>query len=231
MLKTSLKFAAAIATAASLLAGAASAATVYETFDLRYSHPGSYGNQTSHSFSSGDLDLTVTAYQHNQGVLGQQIKVGRWGTGLGSQFSGDSDHKVDGNGPDEIVLFDFGRKVTIERVWFSYFDHYDDFELGSYSGSTLNSYLSDLNISAAWCSGSCNGYSNDFGRSTLNSAQKLMGSILGIGSDHESDQFKIKKIKVSYDDVAPVPLPASGLLLMGALGGIGLMRRRKDKRD
>lgn len=27
-------------------------------------------------------------------------------------------------------------------------------------------------------------------------------------------------------DVAPIPLPASGLLLVGALGGIGLMRRK-----
>lgn len=136
---------------------------------------------------------------------------------------------MDGRDNEEIALFDFGRTVTIERVWFSYFDYADDFELASYSGSTLGSYFSDLGISAASCAGSCNGYSNDIGRSNLTSAQRLMGSILGIGSDHHSDQFKIKKIKVSYDDVAPVPLPASGLLLLGAMGGFGLMRRRTKR--
>jgi len=30
-----------------------------------------------------------------------------------------------------------------------------------------------------------------------------------------------------YANVAPIPLPAAGFLLIGALGGLGLMRRRR----
>lgn len=32
---------------------------------------------------------------------------------------------------------------------------------------------------------------------------------------------------ISYGDLAPVPLPAGGLLLLGALGGVAALRRRK----
>lgn len=33
--------------------------------------------------------------------------------------------------------------------------------------------------------------------------------------------------EVALDEVAPVPVPAAGLLLLGALGGLGLIRRRR----
>lgn len=46
----------------------------------------------------------------------------------------------------------------------------------------------------------------------------------------KSGEFKIKDIShvtLYVSNLAPVPLPAAGLLLLGALGGLGLMRRRK----
>jgi hypothetical protein len=43
-----------------------------------------------------------------------------------------------------------------------------------------------------------------------------------------SGEFEIDRIVVTRaDDVAPVPLPASALLLLGALGGIAALRRRR----
>ena len=38
---------------------------------------------------------------------------------------------------------------------------------------------------------------------------------------------RVDDITVSHDDVAPVPLPAAGLMLSGALGGLAFLRRRK----
>jgi hypothetical protein len=51
------------------------------------------------------------------------------------------------------------------------------------------------------------------------------------GCASASGYFSIDRIAVSYaddvDPVAPVPLPASALLLLGALGGIAALRRRR----
>ena len=37
----------------------------------------------------------------------------------------------------------------------------------------------------------------------------------------------LRPSSISLNGVSPVPLPAAGFLLMGALGGLGLMRRRR----
>jgi hypothetical protein len=70
----------------------------------------------------------------------------------------------------------------------------------------------------------------------LAAAEKVTGSILGIGSDYYADEFKIYKIKVSYDDTPPppqpggvIPLPAAGWLMLGAIGGLGILGRRKRR--
>lgn len=209
-----------------MAAGAATmgaAAPVYETFDLR----GNGGLKSSHGFSSGDLTLTATGYKHWNGNLGQQISVGQWSTGLGTQFYGDSDHKVEGSGADEMVVFSFNKEVKLEKVWISYYDRYDDIEVASYSTSlSLLDLKSDVDLDGT-VYGSSN-TSNDIGWTNLSSVEKLVSSILGLGADHSDDQFKISKIKVSYEGAPPaVPLPASGLLLIGALGGMGALRRRK----
>ncbi|WP_207101620.1 VPLPA-CTERM sorting domain-containing protein [Paracoccus shandongensis] len=46
-------------------------------------------------------------------------------------------------------------------------------------------------------------------------------------STNDSVDGAITGIEVRADDVAPVPLPASGLLLLGGMGGLTFLRRRK----
>lgn len=56
-------------------------------------------------------------------------------------------------------------------------------------------------------------------------------SVNGAFSDGSFGFYNFSQQRVTYagieEGVAPVPLPATGLLLVGALGGFGLMRRRK----
>lgn len=47
------------------------------------------------------------------------------------------------------------------------------------------------------------------------------------GDTTSFDGFDVDAVSVTMGDVAPVPLPASGLLLMAGIGGMAYMRRRK----
>ncbi|MHA6262140.1 VPLPA-CTERM sorting domain-containing protein [Arenibacterium sp. CAU 1754] len=206
-------------------AGAGQASTVYNLFDLT----GSDGQSSSHAFSSAGVNLTVSGYNHTNGVLGDQITVGNWFKGLSATSVNDDTHLVDGSGPDEMLLFSFDREVTVEAIWFSYYDEGDDFDLATYTGTGLDTLLSDISISATYSSdGVFDGTKQDSGRAILTAGQKFLSDVFGIGADHSSDNFKIKKIMVSYDDsISPVPLPAGGLLLVGGLAGLAALRRKK----
>lgn len=209
------------------LATGASAATIHEVFHLG----GHDGVETSHAYTSGDLTLTVTAFKHNKGDLKKQVDVGQWSTGLGAQFKGDKDHKVDGRGADEMLIFSFNREVTLNFVGVSYFDHDDDLEIASYfmgkKGLTPDEYKSDVALDP-WFKSTWfyNGSSDDHGKVWLTSGQQVTGSFIGIGADHKSDNFKVSKIKVSYD-IAAIPLPAGLPLLLGGLGLLAVLRKRK----
>ncbi|MFL4471472.1 VPLPA-CTERM sorting domain-containing protein [Tateyamaria armeniaca] len=214
------------------VAGSVQAATTTETIGLF----GSGGTALSYSNFGDSFGLVVTAWEHNQGVLGNARNVGRWSTGLGARLIGSTseNHQVDGGGPDEIIIFDFGQTVTLESVTFSYVSAADDFELGAYASTLSTSpttYFSDLAIlPLSTTDGTYDNEGGDLGQSALTTPQKLTASVFGIGADHRGDSFKINSITVSFDngeDTSPVPLPATGLLLIGALGGLTAMRRRK----
>ena len=52
----------------------------------------------------------------------------------------------------------------------------------------------------------------------------LASTVFAIGVKDNHDEFKIRQIGV---ELAPVPLPAAGFLLLAGLGGLGLARRRR----
>jgi type V secretory pathway adhesin AidA len=212
-----------------VLATGANAATIHEVFHLG----GHAGVASSHEYTSGDLTMTVTAFQHNKGDLKSQIQVGQWSAGLGAQFKGDKDHRVDGRGRDEMLLFSFNREVTLKFVGVSYFDHDDDVEIASYfmgkKGLTLDEYHSDVDLDP-WFKSTWfyNGSSDDHGQVWLDADEQVTSKFIGIGADHKDDQFKVAAIKVSYEHIAAIPLPAGLPLLLGGFGLLAVLRKRKS---
>lgn len=208
-----------------LAAGAASAATLTQTIDLE----GNGGVAPAFSFGTGDLGVSVNAYIHEMGMIGDPINLVQSSTGLGAIYSGDASDKVDGSGGDEIVLFSFDREVTLEQFSIYHFDTSDDFEVAIYApqslGGVLKSYMSDVNETAQLCSGACNGAKNDLG--TIEFDPGLVGYSFGIGADEGGDQFKLKSITVSYTSVPSVPLPAAGWMLIASLAGLAWAGQRR----
>lgn len=212
-----------------LSASIAGAATVTEVIDLR----GNGGLDTSYDYtSSAGMGVTATGhYLNSDGSIGTQALIGQYSHGLGvttadtrtrcrhssrSCYSSD-EHYVDSFGPDEVVQFAFDSAVSISRIYFSYVSSWDDFSFSVISsGGGVMSFNGDLDILG-------HGYGYyDF------SGPLAISSIFGIGAAGYGDYFKIAALEVIWEDETPaVPLPASALLMLGAFGTFGAMRRRR----
>lgn len=225
------------------LAAAANAATVSQTFTFTGN-----GTSTANSFvmTEGDLTLTLSAalFETPGGIGSTLVKTGDLkltrsnSYGLYVAAPNDNDHRIDGY-YNEIVSFDFGTAVVrITNVTFgsilngSVFDLYVD---DLYEGS--QTVESDLDLSTDEGSVFAIGasahktkqvcyytYTYHYGRKKKQQHKHCSDTL-----DTYSG-FKILSLTVEYDEpVTTVPLPAGGVLLLGGMGALAVLRRRKAK--
>jgi hypothetical protein len=197
---------AAVTIAATVFATVSLAAT--ETFDFTGYHAGTYYSSASFSGDNGgSVDVTAGTYDWviSDGVdTAGDAWVGQWtGYGLGVWSSdgwGWEEHYVDGHNP-EFLKFSFGEDVTLEAISFADYGN-GQFDWYSSNGSGGLNVAMDADVSGT-----------DVGSMFFLGAWGSMG-------------FKVESITVSYD-VSEVPLPAAGFLLLGGLGGLAALKRRK----
>lgn len=198
--------------AVTLSVGAASAATY--TVDLS----GNAGLTSPITYTNaGGSGISVTAaafeFNDNTGALEGPLKLGQYSNGLGvcsdvDEGYCDENHEVDGLETDEMVRFTFDQTIKLLSVAFSYVDSNDDFAFKFFDPA--GQYYNALDI-------------NNSGSYTF--SQTWTGTQFGIGAQGWNDNFKIKSL--TFDYVAPIPLPAGGILLLTALGGLGVAARRR----
>lgn len=151
-------------------------------------------------------------------VCSGAAQLGGWQLG---GCTGDAAY-LDGLGANEFVLLDFGPlTVNLQAIHFSNVDDDDRFSVLSF-GNGANSPATEMSLDRNLADGVAYAWSSNYSVSP--------SSIFAIGALGDNDDFNVKRIMfevVASAPVAPVPLPAGGLLLVGALGGLGLMRRRR----
>ncbi len=208
------------------LAASAQAATV--TFDFSAASSGGWVDALT--YTNGGVTLTVTGGD----TTGGKGKVATWaGWGLGMKSASDctfrgwclgTDHQIDSYGLNDLVTFTFSKAVQVTSLMFNLVDKGDTFDFYANGTQVSHSAVSPI-VSLA------SAFGTSFG---VGAGETLTQQCSGWGWFCKckpvilTSAFKLTGMTVTVpDEPAPVPLPAAGLLLMGAVGGLAAIRRRR----
>ena len=128
------------------------------------------------------------------------------------------------SGEELLLTFSRSIRLTGVRVLDLFFDEATENEeaiaFNAETGDTLVTLVASDQL----------GTDGGYAFKATNAAVRSIRFLAGGTSDDTDRDFALAAIDFAADadgNPAPIPLPAGGLLLMGALGGLGLARRRK----
>lgn len=220
---------------ATFIGTAGHAATVsFETDESGFASVGSFSGSNTGGAPQGPVDVGFSTFTvdadtfrvvsnppgpgFNIALNGEtNIEITQNVEGIGidnnNGFLGSDNGEVDGANGNDIFLFTFTKAVRLLSVVFEQVDDNDSFVFYD-PASSPNAGIADIVNPLAFPDTDGDEGSFDFGGRVVSS--------FGIGALGSYDNFRVSQI-----EIAPVPLPASGLLLLGGIAGFAGLRRRK----
>lgn len=192
-----------------------------------------------HAFTVDGVTMSVSSAQadeHHKITSGAQIA--HWRTyGLGVAGAGDTgktdgSQQLDSYGASDVVIFDFDQEVSLGMLSFIFADWWDRADI--YLGEDLTFWktLKVDTFMGGMMGESVLSIDATVTRFAIGAAQyESCGYAVGKGQAcwTENSAFQLTSITVDPVELAPVPLPVSGFMLLGAMASMAGWRALRRK--